>query len=81
MTETCFIWNMIHFRLIPYGGLHGWYLRKKNKRLKVWRFPYPKLKVERVSVASTVGVLTTIAVGLAGAIFLIALEIDPIYIN
>lgn len=58
--------------------------KKKNQMiesLKVSLSDIEKLNVERVSVASTIGVLTTLAVGLASAIFLIALAIDPIYLN
>lgn len=58
--------------------------KKKNQiieSLKVSLSDIEKLNVERVSVASTIGVLTTLAVGLASAIFLIALAIDPIYLN
>lgn len=63
----------------------SWMASKKKKQkvesLKVSLSEIEKLNLERVSVASTIGILTTVAVGLAGAIFLIALAIDPIYIN
>ena len=58
--------------------------KKKNQNfetLKVSLSEIEKLNVERVSVANTIGVLTTVAVGLALAILLIRLAIDPISLN
>lgn len=58
--------------------------KKKNQKsesLKVSLSEIEKLNVERVSVANTVGVLTTVALGLALAIVLIAYAANPIVLN
>lgn len=58
--------------------------KKKNQKseiLKVSLSEIEKLNVERVSVANTIGLLTTVAVGLALAILLIAYAANPIVLN